>query len=112
MRFFYAIHALGNKENEINFFITTNLEQSAIGTPPQLTVEMLRENEVFNEFERKGFSKIVVDYRIFKKELDISQIEEAELNILLQSFIDHEEAALIATSELVIMSSAKGSTNG
>jgi hypothetical protein len=110
--FFYAIHAQGNKENEINLFITTNTEPSAIGTPPQLTVEMLRENEAFNEFERKGFSKIIVDYRIFKKELDISQIEEAELNNLLQSYIDHEEAALTATSELVIMSSAKGGKKG
>jgi len=78
--YFYKIHAQANANNEITFFMALN----GYTQPPEhepkfeLTVETLKENEVYKSFLKKSFKRVMVEYTVYKTDVEIAPVHYDE----------------------------------
>jgi hypothetical protein len=107
MRYFFHVHVEARQNEEISFFVLSQITAIADGKikslTQELTAEKVKQNPAYAELAKKKYKRVMVDYIIFQTETEITQTDD--LNTRLQAILDDGEATRLACGELEICSS-------
>ena len=107
MNYFYKAHAQASEKDEVIFFVVPSNETSQITTDyPPLTVEEVKQNDVYKSFAKQSSVKIkktiMVDYSLYQTQIDFKSIDDSKLADYLSQLVENRHATFVSSGEIEI----------